>query len=137
MTIASEVLAAVRAAIPAATPVHDAYVPRNADGTPLDLTYVVIYPDLGLLSSLTLTGELVASDITFRLTYVSVNRTAVEMLCSMTRGAILNRRFTDGIWTAEFDPDDFHNTTPIKWDESIADRVVIYATDEFKALAHK
>lgn len=137
MSIATEVYAAIRAAIPAATSVHDAHVPRRADGSPLDLTYVVIYPDLGLLSSLTLAAELAASDITFRLVYVSVSRTSVEALCAKTRAAILGKRFTDGTYVAEFDPDDFHNTTPVSWDESVADRLVMYATDEFRALAHK
>lgn len=131
MSIADQVLAANRAAIPG-TIVYDAHVP-----TAPALRYVVVYPDLGQLSSLAMSGDLVASGIMFRYVYVGTTRGEVEALCSAVRASILGRSFTDGTWTAEFDPDDFHNTTPVTWDESIPDRVVMYATDEFKALAHR
>lgn len=131
MSIIDAVLSAIRGALPATT-IYDAHVPASPG-----LRYVVLYPDLGLLSSPTLLDNLIASDITCRLVYVGTTRGEVEAIANATRSAILRRRFTDGTYTAEFDPDEFHNTTPIKWDESIADRVVIYATDEFKALAHK
>lgn len=131
MSITDPVLAAIRAA-PKIPVVYDARVPETPDAN-----YVVVYPDLGLLSSPALCGDLVTSDITFRLVYVSTTRTSVEDLCTAVRGAILNRSFTDGVWTAEFDPDDFHNTTPVSWDETVPDRVVMFATDEFKALAHR
>lgn len=134
MSITDPILSAMRTAIPA-TPVHDAHVPRNTDGTPLDLRYIVVYPDLGVLSSPALCGTLNASAVTFRLVYVATTRTEVENLCGAVRGAILEHRFTDGVWAAEFDPDEFHNTTPISWDEDIPSRLVMYATDEFQALA--
>lgn len=131
MSIADPILSAIRTALPATT-VYDAHVPATPG-----LRYVVVYPDLGRLSSPTLLDNLIASDIIYRLVYVGTTRGEVEAIANGTRGAILRRRFTDDTYTAEFDPDDFHNTTPIKWDESIPDRVVMYATDEFKALAHK
>lgn len=137
MSLTDPILAAIRAAVPKAK-VHDAHVPRNDDGTPLDITYVVVYPDLGVLSAPALCGTLSEKNITFRLVYVSSDRGSVERLCEAVRPVFIDgQRFTDSGWSAEFDPDDFHNTTQVSRDEDIPSRLVMYATDEFRAVAHK
>lgn len=136
MSLTDSVLTAIRDAIPA-TPVYDAHVKRNADGTPLDLRYVVVYPDLGVLSSPALCGTLSTSLITFRLVYVATTRPEVENLCGAVRTAILTTRFTASPWFAEFDANEYHNSTPVTWDEDVPSRVVMYATDEFRAFASK
>ncbi len=136
MSLTDPILAAIRAAVPKAV-VYDAHVPRNPDGTPLAVTYVVVYPDLGVLSAPALCGTLTAKDITYRLVYVSSDRKSVENLCEAVRPVFIGQRFPDSGWAAEFDPDDFHNTTPVQRDEDVPGRLVMYATDEFRAMAHK
>lgn len=136
MSLTDPVLAAIRAAVPKAT-VYDAHVPRNPDGTPLTITYVVVYPDLGVLSAPAMCGTLAQKDVTFRLVYVSSDRASVERLCEAVRPVFIGQRFTDSGWSAEFDPDRFHNTTPVRPVDDIPGRVVMYATDEFQALAQR
>lgn len=136
MSLTDPILAAIKAAVPKAK-VHDAVVPRNIDGTPLDLTYVVLYPDLGVLSAPALCGTLNEKDIIYRVVYVSTTRAAVENLCEAVRPVFIGQRYTDSGWTAEFDVDEFHNTVPVSWDEDIPSRVVFSAADQFRASAHK
>lgn len=127
MTVADVVLARVQAAVGAVL-VYDA---RVLDKPPTK--YVVVYPDPGAREAFDLGHT--ADHYTFRwqITAVGQNRGEAERLATQARDALVAVKLdVAGLSCGVIEHE---GSQPIRWDDQIPLRAVMYGTDQYKMTA--
>lgn len=127
MTVGDAVLALVEAAVPGVT-VYDAHVPSSTATSPLPGRYVVVYPTTPQLSA----EGLCASDTVraeWQVTSVGATRPEAQWLAEHVRDGLVDRRPTVPGMTCA--PIEHTGSQPVRWDDQVAGRVVLYATDQY------
>lgn len=122
------ILAKARAAVDGVT-VFDAHVPSSTAAEPLPRRYAVVYPstpertwqDLGHTSD--------TYRVEWQVTSVGATRPEAEWVATRIRDGLVDERLT--ITGLVCDPVEHLAAQPIRWDDQVPGRVVIYGTDQY------
>lgn len=106
----------------------DAHVPANPP--PL---YAVLYPAPGLLQAYDLAHTSDCLELEWQVTSVGRTRPEVLSLAERLRDGQVDKRLAATDFVCG--PISHAASQPIRWDDRIADRIVLYATDQYGAEA--
>lgn len=125
MTVADEILAELRALDWGTSPpsIYDAKVPDSPA-----TRYAVLYCDPGSRAAESLCQESDSFTFRFQITSVGQTRPEAEWIAARVQ-TITDRRLS--VTGFSLDPIRNAGSQPIRWDDRIPDRVVMYGTDQF------
>lgn len=132
VTISDLVIAVLRAALPQVTG-YDAHVPSETPESPLPTRYWVLYPTPSMYSweDLGHTSDFVRAE--WQITSVGKTRAEAEWIASKTRTALVDQR--PALPGFNFELIEHVSSQPIRWDDQVPGRVVLYGVDQYSCNA--
>jgi hypothetical protein len=125
---ADAVLQLVRAALDPVT-VYDAKVPASTATEPLPARYAVIYPSPGMRYWEDLGHTSDCYRLTWQITSVGSTRPEAEWIAARARDSLVDVcPVVDGLLCS---PVEQQSSQPVRWDDQIPGRIVMYATDQY------